>query len=205
MDSNSDSLFSDEENDHLARDLFMKRFQNKERVNLTPQEALIRFLSGRKDYVIIGGRAAEYYLEGKVASSDFDIMVLKRDAKAFLDELQTALKPANANWNNMKSKELTDSIYLYTITFDVKGKTHDFVDVQVLQDTKLPMKVVSSTPTPKHHSFLHTSALRFPDKAWLCKELDLTIRNRSSVGYEFKLMKQMARYHALRCGLDNIA
>lgn len=183
----------DEENDEYFRCYVEKQKLLDTLKTKTPNEAVMNFLSKTEiPYVIIGGKAAAFHIgnpdtEAKkiaVASEDYDVLVPDRFKYDFIKRLVKEMDSTTMTTLYLKENE---SLQIYMLGWYVDKSFISYVDVHVKDNL------------PAHE--LSTGNIKYANVKWLCEELTLTIKSRSSSDERTKYMKRLIRFQLLNAQL----
>lgn len=179
-----------------------------------PHEVVRDFLRTTKTpYAIIGGKAAAFHLNTRVAPGtdspsllqlakstlDYDVMIKQTDASAFIQQLQQRLaKESRIPLDEKRYEGAVVDIVLMGHAKD--GLLDSIVDVHILKEKK------GAHPThfpPIVHGVGDDAGLRFASWEWVCKELAYSLQYHSSHGEAIKSVKRQVRRDLLKCDKES--
>lgn len=196
--NSNDSWMDDENDDKVFQEYVAKRKVMDALKTKTPEQVVVEFLETTTiPYVVIGGKAAAYYIKSNsgirdsdlkilaVSSDDYDVMVNRSSKDAFIQDVVRRINEQTPV--NVSLKE-NPSLDIYMVGWVENGTFKSIVDVHAIaNEDKLPK--LDDT----------TSKIKFVNKRWLCKELLFTLENRSSQDQVVKYYKRNARNRLLKC------
>jgi hypothetical protein len=219
-EEDSDDLLSDDDTQTQAifKQRWMEQMKKQQEAASRMMELLQGFLKTQtrsNNYMIIGGKAAIFHIDRRspqasnespdreikdlvYTSNDYDIVIRKSDERAFLDALTAYTKSKSLSLDTPLVKEMGDGVKIYLIGRSLGGKLDNVLDIHVHPDSDPVGRQISSGAAVKGDD-----GLLYAPLAAICKDLDITIRERSSKENVTKLRKRLARQALLGCNKMN--
>jgi hypothetical protein len=200
MSSNNNNNNWMKNNNNNFLNSFIKQRLEKNKIKVSLSDAVIQFLKTTNlNYVIIGGKAAEYHINKNVnkskfnktniliskSTNDYDVLVKKEDYNIFINELNEYILMYSRNQANYHETVMNNK-RIYMIGIRNKNKfLDDIIDIHEYTN-KLPNKMYNAS-----------SGLYFASKEKIISNLEFSIKHHASSNQPMKSLKRQLRLKLL--------